>query len=141
MARRSGVPVWWLDSASVSALGYPLDFSPRVVVYAPLIGAVESRRQRMPFWSEKALVAPRFEDVALMMLRIDPVGARIVLERNRDRVNASYLLRRVIEERMLTRATLARFQDLVAAIPSEGSPISTAFLVRKTRSSSLRGPL
>jgi hypothetical protein len=134
-ARKAKAPVYLLTEDTVQALGYPLNMPPSLVVARSILGAVDTTYPTVSFLSEEAVCRPRIEDVAIALLAIDAIGARIILESNRDEVDADYLLRRVFEERVLALATSVRFQDLNPAIPRLGPSVPEAFLARKIRKS------
>ena len=134
-ARRARAPVYLLTEDTVQALGYPLNMPPSLVVARSILGAIETTYPVVSFVSEEAVSRPRVEDVAIALLAIDAVGSRIILESNRDEVDPDYLLRRVVEERVIPVATSVRFQDLSPGIPRLGPSVSEAFLARKIRKS------
>jgi len=138
VARRSSVPVFLLDARTVSALGYPIEFPSELVLPRWLLSAVTTAFRIIPFRSETAVLRPRFEDVALAMLSVDAIGARAILERNRDAIDPIYLLRRVVQEQVEEKATWVRFFDLVPTLPKVGRPIPKAALARKLRNNPTR---
>jgi len=133
LARRANVPVYLLTETVVQALGYPLNMPPTLLVARSIEAALDTSYRTVRLLSDEAVRDPRLEDIAVAMLSIDAVGARVILEANRDEVSAAYLLRRVVEERLLALATSVRFQDLNPAIPKVGTSVSEAFLRRKIR--------
>lgn len=141
VARRARVPIYLLTEIAIQALGYPLNMPPRLLVAGSILPAVDTSYPMVPFVSEAALFRPRLEDVSIALLAVDAVGARIVLESNREEVDPDYLLRRVIEERVVPLATSVRFQDLNPAIPRVGPSITQSFLERKIRKSRHLGRL
>jgi hypothetical protein len=134
VAGRAGIPLFWLDSTVVTMLGYPMEFPPRVVAARNVLPAVSSSRKVQEMESSEALLHPRWEDVTLMLLRFDPVAARAVLDRHRNSIDADYLVRRVVEERLLAPATFVRFFDIVPTVPRFGESILRSALERKLSS-------
>ena len=135
LARRANVPVYLLTETVVQALGYPLNVPPTLLVARSIESALDTSYRTVRLFSEEAVRDPRLEDIAIAMLSIDAVGARVILEANRDEVAGGYLLRRVVEERVLALATSVRFQAVNLSIPIVGTSVSEAFLQRKIRSS------
>lgn len=133
VARRSGAAVALLDSALVTALGYPMAFPPVVVVAAGVASAIDSTLPIVPFVSEAAVRAPRIEDIALALLEVDPIAARAVLERNREAVDPTYLAKRVLQEDREVAACRVRFFDLAPLIPRIGTPLPAVSLARHLR--------
>lgn len=133
VARRSGVAVALLSSAVVTALGYPMTFPPEVIASATVAPAIETSFDVICFVSEAAVRNPRVEDIALALLHLDPIAARVVLERNRESVDPAYLTKRVLQEDLEAEATRVRFFDIAPSIPQVGTPLSAESIARQLR--------
>lgn len=131
VARRHRLPVYWLDAATVTALGYPMTFPPMILTTERLRDALDTRRAVLVMRSEEALLHPRFEDVAIALLLFDAMAARAVIERNKDEVDCAYLSRRLIEESLVEVATAVRFFDSVRGVPAWGQPLPKVAVDRK----------
>jgi hypothetical protein len=140
-ARKSGVPVYLLDPRVVTALGYPMDFHPELVVARSVLGVVDTSYRIIPFRSEEAVIRPRLEDIALALLSINRLAARAVLDRNRDNLDADYLLKRVLQEELSGRATTVRFFDVVPALPRVGRALPKDAIERQLRKNPSTGRL
>ncbi len=132
-ARKLGYPLYLLEPVAVTALGYPMEFPPELVIDRSILPAVDTTYRTIPFDSSEAVLKPRIEDVAIALLSIDAIAARAVLDRNRDAIDPDYLLKRVIKEDAEERATWVRFFDLAAGLPRVGESIPKAALERKLR--------
>jgi len=130
-AQRNGVAVYLLDPKVVTALGYPIEFPPQLVVARSCLEAVDTAYATIPFTSERAVLHPRFEDVVLALLSVNRLAARVLLERNRERLDPSYLLKRVLQEDLEAWATSVRFFDLVPALPRVGRSLKKEALARQ----------
>jgi hypothetical protein len=132
-ANNASIPLFALTSDTITALGYPVRFPSQLVVARSILRAVETRFRTISFVSEEAALRPRIEDVTLAFSNVDPIAARVVLERNRADVDPEYLLKRVLSENLEARATYARFFDLAPALPRVGPSISVKSLEREFR--------
>lgn len=132
-ANKAGVPLFALTSRTVTALGYPIRFPTQLVVASTVRSAVDSSFRMILFNSEEAALRPKIEDVIVALLTIDPVVARVVLERNRDEVRPEYLLKRVLTENQEQLAAWARFFDVVPTLPRLGKSLPAANLDREFR--------
>ncbi|MGA7924204.1 MAG: hypothetical protein WCA77_09530 [Thermoplasmata archaeon] len=132
-ARRHRVPLHALTSRKISELGYPVQFPTVLVAAESVIPLVDSPLRIIPFRSAEAARDPRTEDTVIEMLHIDSIGARALLDRNRVRMDTTYLLRRILEERLERRATFVRFSEVIPALPRVGESLSADALARKLR--------
>ncbi len=132
-ANRANVPLFALTSDTITALGYPIRFPSQLVVARSILRAVKTGYRTIPFVSEEAALQPRMEDVTLAFSYVDPVAARVVLERNRARDDPRYLLKRDLSENLEARATYARFFDLAPTLPRVGPSIPAKNLEREFR--------
>jgi len=130
-AHRDGVPLFLLESSTVTAMGCPMRFPPQLVVARSIQPAVESPFRQIGFISEAATLNPRVEDVAVALLDLDPVIARVLLERNKDAVRPDYLLKRVLTENKERLASWVRFFDLADSLPRVGKSIPAENLARE----------
>ncbi len=140
-ARRARMPVYWLDGPTVSALGYPMAFPPAVVAAESILPTVETSHPLIPFRSAQALLRPRFEDVALMMLHVDATAGRAIIDRHRAEVDRDYLSRRLLEEALVEDATRVRFFDSIPGLPRWGESYPREVVTRKMRKNPLGGVL
>ncbi len=106
-------------------------FPSRAVVARSFRPLVEIDLGTIPFASTEAATFPRDEDVIVAMLRLDMVGARAIWDRNRKRLSASYLLRRILEEEVERRAGFVRFSDVLPGVPKSEEALDPERLERK----------
>jgi hypothetical protein len=135
LLQRRGMPLHVLTSTKATDLGYPVTF-PTQVVFARAIQArldLPPTMGSIPFISIDAARAPRDEDVVVALLRFDMIGARAVFDANVDRFERTYVLRRILEERVEERAAFVRFTDVLPGIPSSADALSALGLARKLR--------
>lgn len=130
-ARKLGLPLFPVTDSEVTMLGYPMRFPTLLVVARPLRPAVDTELPVIEFVSEDAARRPRLEDIPVALLRFDAVAARAVTERNRDLLDAGYLLKRIYQEDLEEEATRVRFQDFVP-LPLVGEPLPERALRRAT---------
>ena len=130
---RHRLPIHLLTAEKVSELGYPMVFPSQAVIARSFRPLVEINLGTIPFASAEAAASPRNEDVVVAMLRFDMVGARAIWDRNRRRLDATYLLRRILEERLERRASFVRFSDTLPGIPKSDEALNAERLERKLR--------
>ena len=140
-ARKNGVPVYLLESKVVSALGYPIEFPPELVVARSCLGAIDTTYRTIPFVSDRAVHRPRFEDVALALLSVNRIAARALLQRNREHLDTGYLTKRVFQEDLEERATSVRFFDLVPGLARVGRALPKEAIERQLRKNPPTGRL
>jgi hypothetical protein len=133
------LPVYLLTQEVVSAFRYPTRFPPRLLVAREVSPAVDSGFRRIEFARREAAMSPRFEDVIVAMLRIDPLAARALARRNPDLLDPVRLLVRVIEEDATRQATFVRLQQFAPGIPPVGEPIPARALERSDRNNVVTG--
>jgi hypothetical protein len=138
-ARRLGVPVYLLTSELVTALGYPVEFPPHLLVSERMQGAVDSAFPRIVVPSSEAVLRPGIEEVMVALLRIDALAARGVGVRNRTSLRAERLLRRVVQAEAEREATWVNLQEFASAIPKVGSALPQAWLEEQDRASVVEG--
>ena len=139
-ARSLGIPVFALRDELVTMLGYPMRFPSALVVPRSMRTAIESSLPILEFLHEEAVARPRIEDIIIALLRLDPLAARAVLQRNRDLVDLAYLVKRVYQENLEKEATLVRLQDFVP-LPSVGEALPAAALERVASSNWPKGTI
>ena len=131
-ARRVGLPIYLLEPWVSKALGYPLSFSPRLLVGRAVADAVHSTRfPVISFIDSAAARNPRLEDVIVAMLDIDPLGARRILRLNLDLVDPSRLLKRILVEDREPLSTLVGLQEFVPTLPVVGKTFPASELAEE----------
>lgn len=119
------VPMVLLTPEWVSANGYRESFRPLLFVYEGLKGRVSSPSfSRVLVRSRDVFRDPSLETMTTFLLKVDSVAARLVLLRNRERVNPNELYRMVRNEGLEERATYVRLQDFSPGLPSVGESLS-----------------
>ena len=121
--RRHGVPLFLLTPEWVSRSGYPVQFRPWLAVSAALASRVSSQFRLLPVQDADSLRAPGVVELIAWLLRFDPIAARVVAVRNRDRLDPHELYRRVRNEGLERAATKIRLQELSPAIPRIGDSL------------------
>lgn len=136
-ARNANVPVSLLEPATVAALGYPLQFKPRLILAAAEAASLaESPFKLLVFQSAEGARNPTLEDTIVAMLSIDPLGARRIALANRERVDGVRLLKRIFQENLEGRAYRVRLGEFAPGLPvaSGVQPLSrTALRVEDAR--------
>ena len=130
-ARQFGVPLHLVSPVDAAVFGFPMTFPPVVVVWRPLRDAVLTRFEIREFESQSASRWPQLEDLAIVLLRIDPFAARAVLLRNREFVRPGYLASRVQEEGCVEEASFVRLQEVAPDLPVLGDQLSAGVLARQ----------
>jgi len=118
--RRHRVPAFLLTSDWVTRSGYPVSFRPWLVLPERLAGSVASDFRTLPIKDEEALRQPGPVELVVLLLKFDPLAARVVARRNRASLNPHELYRRVRNEGLEAPATRVRLQELAPAIPRVG---------------------
>lgn len=139
VARQNGLPVYLLTPEIVSAFRYPTRFPARLLVAREISSAVDSALRRIEFVRREAAQSPRFEDIVVAMLWIDPLAARAMVRRNPELVDPVRLLVRTVEENAERPATLVRLGEFAPGIPDVGEPISMKALERSDRNNVVTG--
>ncbi len=122
--RRRHVPAFLLTSELVSRAGYAVRFRPWLVLPEELRSAVESEYRILPVRDSEALREPGVVELVALLLRFDPLAARMVAVRNRGRIDPHELYRRVRNEGLERPATKVRLQELAPAIPRIGEALA-----------------
>lgn len=118
--RRHRVPAFLLTSEWVTANGYPVRFQPWLAVPEELSGKIASDYRLLPVRDEDALREPGFAELLTLVLRFDPLAARVVAVRNRGKIDPHELYRRVRNEGLERAATKVRLQEFAPALPKVG---------------------
>ncbi|HTZ62023.1 MAG TPA: hypothetical protein VMC82_05235 [Thermoplasmata archaeon] len=121
--RRHRVPAYLLTSEVVSAHGYPVRFRPWLAVPGAIASKIASDFRLLPVRDADALRAPGVVELVTLLLRFDPLAARVVARRNRSRLDPNELYRRIRNEGLERAATRVRLQEFSPAIPAEGEPL------------------
>jgi hypothetical protein len=109
VAREHDVPLFFLTDRDMARLHYPMTFP-------PVLFATEAYREVISApWITKEAVAPpdhpRDEDTITYLVKMAPLAARAVLDRNLRHLDRDYLARRITEERLNTQATSVRMPE------------------------------
>jgi hypothetical protein len=139
VARKEGLPVYLLTPEIISAFRYPIRFPPRLLVAREVSPAVDSAFRRIVFNRREAAASPRFEDLVVAMLEVDPLAARALVKRNPDLLDPVRLLVRVVEENAERPATLVRLHEFAPGIPKVGEAIRAEALSRSDRNNVIVG--
>ncbi len=121
--RRHRVPAFLLTSEWVTESGYPVSFRPWLAVPANLAGKIVSDYRLLPVHDEESLRAPGPVELVTLLLRFDPLAARVVAQRNRHRLDPNELYRRVRNEGLERPATKVRLQEFAPALPKVGESL------------------
>lgn len=121
--RRHGVPVVLLTSEWVTKSGYPVRFRPWLALPEELATKVSSEYRILPVRDGEALRDPGIEELVALLLRFDPLAARLVAKRNRLILDANELYRRIRNEGLERAATKVRLQEFTPTLPVVGSPL------------------
>jgi hypothetical protein len=121
--RRHRVPAFLLTSDWVTKSGYPVRFQPWLALPERLSAKVSSDYRILPVRDEESLRDPGMEELVTLLLRFDPLAARVVAARNRLRLNPNELYRRIRNEGLERAATKVRLQEYARALPRVGSPL------------------
>ena len=121
--RRHGVPAFLLTSERITNMGYPVHFPSWLVLPRELSSKVTSEFRVLPVRDADALREPGVVELVALLLRFDPLAARVVAQRNRGGLDRHELYRRVRNEGLERAATKVRLQDFAPAIPRVGEPL------------------
>jgi hypothetical protein len=138
--RRHRVPALLLTSEWVTSSGYPVSFRPWLLVPEKLCGLVSSEFRTLPVRDEDALREPGVVELVTFLLRFDPLAARVVAKRNREKMDPHELYRRVRNEGLERPATKVRLQQFAPAIPRVGPPLPAEELRWIERNNPAEGP-
>jgi hypothetical protein len=126
--RRHHVPAFLLTSERVTRSGYPVRFQPWLVVPEALSDKVSSEFRILPVKDSDALRDPGVVELVTLLLRFDPIAARVVAVRNRRAIDPNELYRRVRNEGLERAATKVRLQEFAPALPRDGPSLPRAEL-------------
>ena len=121
--RRHRVPAFLLTSEWVTRAGYPVRFRPWLALPAGLAPKVSSEFRILPVKDEDALRDPGIAELVTLLLRFDPLAARVVAVRNRGGLDPNELYRRVRNEGLERAATKVRLQEFAPALPRVGASL------------------
>ena len=121
--RRHRVPALLVTSEWVSESGYPVRFRPWLALPEELAGKVTSDYRVLPVKDGDGLKQPGVVELVTLLLRFDPLAARVVARRNRRTIDPHELYRRVRNEGLERAATKVRLQEFAPALPVVGSPL------------------
>jgi hypothetical protein len=123
LLRRRHVPALLLTSEWVTKAGYPVRFRPWLALPEELSTKVSSEYRILPVKDEEALRDPGIVELVTLLLRFDPLAARVVARRNRLKLDPNELYRRIRNEGLERPATKVRLQEFARALPVVGSPL------------------
>lgn len=126
--RRHRVPAVLITPEWVSRHGYPVSFRPWLAVPEEISGKFSSDFRILPVKDGDALRDPGIAEMVTLLLRFDPLAARLVAVRNRHRLDPNELYRRVRNEAVEAAATRVRLQEFAPAIPKVGTSLSRSEL-------------
>jgi hypothetical protein len=140
--RRRRIPAFLLTSEWVSRSGYPVRFRPWLVVPEALASTVSTEYRVLPVKDGDALRAPGVEELITLLLRFDPLAARVVAVRNRRALNSNELYRRIRNEGVERAATKVRLQEFVRSLPRVGEALPREELrwIEKNNPGAVGGP-
>jgi hypothetical protein len=121
--RRRKVPAFLLTSEWVTKSGYPVHFRPWLALPETLSTKVSSEYRILPVKDEQALREPGVVELVTLLLRFDPLAARVVAVRNRDRLDPNELYRRIRNEGLERAATKVRLQEFCRSLPVVGESL------------------
>ncbi len=121
--RQHRVPAFLLTSEWVTSSGYPVRFQPWLALPERLSAKVSSSFRVLPVKDEEALREPGMEELVTLLLRFDPLAARVVATRNRALMDPNELYRRVRNEGLERAATKVRLQEFAPALPVVGESL------------------
>ena len=121
--RRHRVPALLLTSEWVTKSGYPVRFLPWLALPEELSTKVSSEYRILPVKDGEALRDPGIEELVTLLLRFDPLAARVVAKRNEAKIDPHELYRRVRNEGLERPATKVRLQEFAPALPLVGNPL------------------
>jgi hypothetical protein len=105
-----------------------VSFRPWLVVPERISNQVTSEFRTLPVRDEDALRDPGPNELVTFLLRFDPLAARVVAKRNRNRLDPNELYRRVRNEGLERQATKVRLQEFSPAIPRVGEALPASEL-------------
>lgn len=123
LLRRHRVPALLITSEWVTQHGYPVRFRPWLALPEELAEKVTSEYRILPVKDEDALQTPGIAELVTLLLRFDPLAARVVAKRNRATLDPHELYRRVRNEGLERAATKVRLQEFAPAIPKLGESL------------------
>ena len=117
LARKSGVPLLWIEPDNAAILHYPMAFPPVLIVPREFKNAVNTEnikvhvfQSMVPFHESKSIM-PRPEDVIVFMLSFDLIAARAMIERSAWLTDFNYLMKRIFQENLEEQASMISIRD------------------------------
>ncbi len=107
----------------MTALGYPVQFPPHLLIPRDLEAVVDSALPRILVDSSETARDPGIEDVIAALLSVDSLAARGIAVRHRGSIDARQLLRRVVQSEREAEATRVGLQEFAPGIPLVGRPL------------------
>ncbi len=121
--RKHRVPALLITPEWVSQSGYPVRFRPWLALPEGISNQVTSEYRILPVKDQEALREPGIVELVALLLRFDPLAARVVAKRNRGKIDPNELYRRVRNEGLERPATRVRLQEFAPAIPVSGEAL------------------
>jgi hypothetical protein len=122
--RRHRIPACLLTPEWVTRRGYPVRFQSWLALPESVAGKVVSSFRILPVKDAGVLDAPGIAELVTLLLRFDPIAARVVAIRNRADLDPHELYRRVRNEGLEAAATKVRLQEVAPALPRVGPSLS-----------------
>jgi hypothetical protein len=121
--RSHRIPAFLLTSDWVTKSGYPVQFRPWLALPEAISSKVTSEFRILPVKDGDALRDPGLEELVALLLRFDPLAARVVAVRNKANLDPNELYRRIRNEGLERAATKVRLQDFARALPVVGDAL------------------
>jgi hypothetical protein len=121
--RRHRIPAFLLTSDRVTEAGYPVRFPSWLALPESIASQVTSDFRILPVRDSEALSDPGTAELVALLLKFDPLAARLVAVRNRRTLDPNELYRRVRNEGVERAATKVRLQEFSPGIPVVGVPL------------------
>ncbi|HXW67591.1 MAG TPA: hypothetical protein VEL82_06945 [Thermoplasmata archaeon] len=121
--RRHRVPALLVTPEWVSESGYPVRFRPWLALPEAIADKVSSDFRVLPVKDGDGLREPGLVELIALLLRFDPLAARVVARKNRRTIDPHELYRRVRNEGLERAATKVRLQEFAPGLPTVGRPL------------------
>lgn len=111
-ALSSDIPILWIDSSHTMMLRYPMTIPDTIIVPREYEDVVKTGLDIRTFESMapfRDTIEPRFEDVVIFMLTLDPLAARGMIERSD--LDKEYLKKRIYQEELEEEASMVHLHD------------------------------
>ncbi len=100
-----------------------MQFRPWLALPEELSTKISSDFRILPVRDAEALKDPGIEELVALLLRFDPLAARVVAVRNRPKLDPNELYRRIRNEGLERAATKVRLQEFARALPVVGESL------------------